>query len=112
VSAYDKIRNAIRDGLYLDNLQLIMRTSYRIIEEDTPKHPAVFFALATLSRWGVDSWGDEVIPVGRAGRIEQYLKPHLQALIDVVDADAAEVCAVLDRSTSDFYKYLPELPER
>jgi hypothetical protein len=107
VSAYNQIRKAVRDGLHLDNLQIILRTSYKIIEEETPKHPAALLLLAVLARWGVESWGDdEVIPLNVSDRIESTLKSHLEAVLDVLDSDAAEACSVLDRVTAEFYKEL------
>jgi hypothetical protein len=86
---------------------LILRTSYKIIEEGNPKHPAIFLLLAVLARWGVESWGDqEILPVDKANRIESVLKPHLETIISAADAEAAEVCSILDRVSSEFYRQL------
>jgi hypothetical protein len=99
--------------LHLTNLQLILRISYKIIEEGNPKHPAVFVLLAVLARWGVESWGDqEILPTGEASQIESVLKPHLESVISVADGDAAEVCSILDRVSSEFYKQLAKMPDR
>jgi hypothetical protein len=107
VPTNNEIRKAVRDGLHLENLQIILRTSYKIIEEENPKHPAVFLLLAVLARWGVESWGDdEVVAVDVSNRIESTLRPHLEAVLNIAESDPAEVCSTLDKVTATFYKEL------
>jgi hypothetical protein len=105
VPAYDEIRDAISRGPYLDDLRLIEDSSLKIIREGAPKHPAVFFVLATLARRGVEAWGeDEVIPANAADDIGSQLKPHLNALLAIADGNANDVCAVLDAVTATFFR--------
>jgi len=99
---FDQIRIAVSRDLAVESLRSITNLSLAILRDQSPKHPAVFFSLASLSRWVADAWDGIPLPVHVAERVESQLKPHLEALLNVADGDPAAVCAVLDSAASAF----------
>jgi hypothetical protein len=95
-ASYQDIRTALRRGFSVDNLRTITNLALKTLQQANPKHPAVFAALASVSRWVADAWDDHAITVKVSGRVEGQLKPRLEALIEVADGSPAEVCGALD----------------
>jgi hypothetical protein len=94
---YDKIRTALARGFSVDNLRTITNLSIETLQQGSPKHPSVFHALASVSRWIADAWDDLPITTQVANRVERQLLPHLQSVLDRADGESAEVCAELDK---------------
>lgn len=97
-----QIRTAIDRGLAIDNLRSITNLSLKVLEEDAPRHPSVFFVLASLSRWVADAWDDFPLSVQVANRVDGQLRAHLVALLDAASGSPAEVSAALDAVAEAF----------
>lgn len=94
---YDKIRTALGGGFSVDNLRTITNLSIETLRQGNPKHPAVFHALASVSRWVADAWDDLAISTQVATRVEGQLLPHFKSLVNIADGDSAQVCSALDK---------------
>lgn len=90
------IRTTLSRGFSVDNLRTITNLALKTLQQGNPKHPAIFHALASVSRWVADAWDNLPITVKVADRVEAQLKPCLEALIEVADGTSTEVCGALD----------------
>src|SRR5690348_11612999 len=99
---YEQIRTALGLGFSVQNLRTISNLSLAVLQNDSPLHPAVFMAMASVSRWIADAWDSVPIPVSIAERVEGQLKQHLQKLLEVSESDASQVCAALDATATAF----------
>lgn len=100
--AYSQIRTALSRGFYVENLRTVTNLSLEVLQQDNPKHPAVFLVLASVSRWVADAWEDVPLRAPVADRVESQLKARLEALLNLADGDSAEVCAALDAVAAAF----------
>lgn len=99
--AYNELRTALSRGFYLDNLRSITNLSLAILQENPP-HPAIFLTIATISRWVADAWDEVPLLKQVATRVEDQLKPQLEALLNVADGNSEDVCAALDAVATAF----------
>ena len=100
--AHNKIRGALGRGFYVENLRAIVTLSLKTLQDSKPKHPAVFFMLATISQWIVDAWDEKPISVATVDRVEGQIRPHLEHLLNVAESDAGNVCTALDAVAEAF----------
>lgn len=94
-TAIEKVRTALDRGFWVDNLRTITDLSLAILRE-RPTHPAIFLTIATISRWIADAWDDVGPPGIPIDRVEGQLKPLLENLLNLAEADAAQVALALD----------------
>ena len=99
---YGEIRDALSRGFYVENLRAITNLSLKTLQQDEPKNPAVFHALASVSHWVADAWDDVPIIMQVANRVEGQLKPELEALLNAADGIPEEVCAALNAVANAF----------
>lgn len=99
---YDEIRPALSRGFSVENLRKITSLSIEAIQQGNLKHPAAFHAIASVCRWIADAWDEVPIEKHIALRVEEQIKPSLQAVLDSADEDAAKVCLMLDHLTAAF----------
>lgn len=100
--AHNKIRAALSRGFYVDNLRAIVTLSLKTLQERKPKHPAVFFALATIAQWIADAWDEKPISVATVERVEGQIRPHLEHLLNVAESNTRQVCIGLDAAATAF----------
>ena len=98
---YDEIRSALSRGFSVDNLRSISHLSLKALHA-APKHPAVFYALASVCRWIADSWDGVPISTKVADRVEGKLRLPLQYLLNNADEDFIHVCTAFDDLASAF----------
>jgi len=101
-SRHDEIRVALSRGFSVDNLRAITKISIEAIQEGHLKHPGVFYAIASISRWIADAWDGVAVTTSVALRVEEQIKPSLLSLLESADEDSAEVCRLLDNLTLAF----------
>ncbi len=100
-ASYDDIRTTLSRGFSVDNLRTITNLSLEILRQK-PTYPAILLTIAAISRWVADAWDDVGPPGIPFGRVERQLKPHFVALLDLAEADSADVFRALNQAALAF----------
>jgi len=92
----EEVRTTLHRGFSVDNLRTVTDLSLAILREK-PTHPAIFLTIATISRWIADAWDDVGPPGIPIDRVDRQLRPHLEKLLDLAEADTEEASLALDQ---------------
>jgi hypothetical protein len=65
-------------------------------------HPSVLFTVAVIAEWIAEAWDGKPIQTTTVTRVEQQVKPHLEALLSLEGADSGAICKTLDEAVGAF----------
>lgn len=100
-TTYTEIRASLASGFSVAGLRTLNRLCLTAINEGLP-HPSVLFSVAVIAEWIADAWDQKPVLTTTVQRVEQQIRPHLEALLSLETASSDATCSALDHATRAF----------
>jgi hypothetical protein len=83
-----KIKKHLQDGLYVNTLQLIGDEAWEAVKVGQSTFPA--YVIQQISRDILACWDDVPLAVAEANRVEDALRPLMEAVLDAILSNASQ----------------------
>lgn len=83
-----KIKKLLQDGLYVNNLELIGDAAWEAVKSGQSMFPA--YVIQQISRDISACWDDGPLLANEAKRVEDALRPSMEAVLDSVLSNASQ----------------------